>query len=306
MSEIRSILKEMRAQRRAHDRELLGITEDQMNFPTDFTFDTMMTGDSGSVHGAGIAWMFQRRFDHLEEHAIQIEDHLCARFGIEQTQAHRYWAANQESRGDLYAALLGLTDDDLDEAPVEPRGEWPARTTLEHTLGAEHSYRLNTRWAVDKFRAGEPFEPMPDIDGEHDHTLSLDDLVQLLDDAREAALDELLDLRDDELRAPTRWFGIDCDVRFRLMRFAQHEREHTAQLRKWRVQTGKPYTEAARYLGMCWQRNGRLEGILCGAPDDVLDRKSGDGEWTIRQILAHISRAERYFKHVVDEALQGR
>lgn len=305
MSEIRSILKKMRAQRREHDRTLIHITEAQMNVETNFSFDTMMTGGDGTVRGAGVAWMFQRRFDHLEEHAIQIEDHLRSRFGIEQTQAHRYWAANQEARGDLYAALMGLTDDDLDDIPVDPPGEWPLRTTLEHTLGVEHSYRMNTGWAVDKFRAGEPFEPMPHVDGEHDHTLTLANLVQQLDDARETALDELLDLSNADLRAPTRWFSIDCDVRFRLMRFAQHEREHTAQIRKWRVQTEKPFSEAARYLGMCWQRNGRLEGILCGAPDDVLDRDPGDDELTIRRILAHIASAERYFKKHVDEALQG-
>lgn len=303
MSEIRSILKEMRAQRRAHDHELIGITEEQMNVGTAFTFDTMMTGDAGSVTGADVRWLFQRRFDHLEEHAIQIEDHLRSRFGIEQTQAHRYWAANQEARGDLYAALLGLDDGDLDEAPVDPPGEWPLRTTLEHIFGAEHSYRMNTSWAVEKFRAGEPFERMPNVDGDLDHTASLDTWIEMLDDAREAALDELIDLTDADLRAPTQWFGMDCDVRFRLMRFAQHEREHTAQIRKWRVQTGKPFSEAARLLGMCWRRNGRLEGILCGAPDEVLDRDPGDGEWTIRRILAHISSAERYFKRLIDEAL---
>ncbi len=305
MSEIRTILKEMRAQRRAHDRELVTISEAQMNIETDFTFETMMTADDGATRGAGIAWIFQRRFDHLEEHAIQIEDHLRARFGIVQSQSHRYWAANLEARGDLFAALLGLTDDDLDEIPVDPPGEWPVRTTLEHTLDVEHSYRMSTVWAVERRRNGEPFEPMPAGDDLSYPAVSLAELVELLDDAREQTLDELVNLTDAELRAPTRWIGIDCDVRFRLMRFAQHEREHTAQIRKWRVQTGKPFSEAARYLGLCWQRNGRLEGILCGAPDDVLDRDPGDGEWTIRQILAHIASSERYFKKCIDDALAG-
>ena len=305
MSEIRSILTELREQRRAHDRELLDVSEVQMNLPTDFTFDTMMTGASGSVTGAGVAWLFQRRFDHLEEHAIQIEGILRDRFGVRQSQAQRYWAANQEARADLYAALLGLDDGDLDDVPVDPPGEWPLRTTLEHTLGAEHSYRLNTLWAVEQQRAGLPFAPMPRRDADTHPHASLDGLIALLDDARESALDALIELTDGDLRAPTTWFEIDCDVRFRLMRFAQHEREHAAQIRKWRVQTGKPFSEAARYLGMCWQRNGRLEGVLCGAPDELLDRDPGDGEWTLRQILAHISSAERYFKRVIDKALEA-
>ena len=303
MSEIRSILREMREQRREHDRELVEITEAQMNLETAFTLETMMTGMPGEVGGVGIAWMFQRRFDHLEEHAIQIEGFLRDRFGIEQSDSHRYWAANEEARGDLYAALMGLTDEDLDEIPIDPPGEWPLRTTLEHTLDVEHSYRDNTLWAVEKYRTGESFEPMPRKPGQKHPDASIDDFVRLLDEARETTLDQLMDLTDDELRATTTWAGIDCDVRFRLMRFAQHEREHTAQIRKWRVQTGKPFSEAARYLGMCWQRSSRLESILCGAPDDILDRDPGDGEWPIRRVLAHIAGAERYFKKNVDDTL---
>jgi uncharacterized damage-inducible protein DinB len=145
---------------------------------------------------------------------------------------------------------------------------------------------------------------MPPSDDPRYPDATLDDFVRMLDEAREASVAALIDLTDEELRSPTVWMGMDCDVRFRLMRFAQHEREHTAQIRKWRVQTGKPFSEADRLQGMCWQRSGTLDGILAGAPDEILDRDPGDGEWTVRYVLAHISNAERYFKRVIDEALE--
>ncbi|CAN5779694.1 hypothetical protein BH23CHL2_BH23CHL2_05170 [soil metagenome] len=303
MSEIQAMLGKIRARRREHDGALREISEEQMGIETNFTFEQMITRRPGELTGADIRWIFLRRFDHMEEHAIQIEDHLETRFGRTRTQAQRYWTANEVARGDLYAALMGLTDDDLDVAPEQPAGEWPLRTTLEHLVNVERSYCANCLWAVEKFRAGETFEPMPRDDPETYADATLADFIEMLDSARTGSAQTLSDLPDEELRAPTVWMGMDCDLRFRLMRFAQHEREHTAQVRKWRVQTNKPFTDADRLMGMCWQGSGRLEGILAGAPDDVLDRDPGDGDWTVREILDHIASAEGYFKKVIDDAL---
>ena len=303
MSEIQAILQEMRQQRRDHDRDLLHVDESAMNLPTSFALETMMTDDQGSTTGVGVGFLFQRRFDHLEEHAIQIEDHLQSRFGFTQTQSQRYWATNQEARGDLWAALIGLDDTDLDDIPKDPPGEWPLRTTLTHILNVETSYRERCRWAIERYRAGEPFEQLPQSGDVDEPVPSIDAFIQQLDEERTVTIDTLADSSNADLRAPTVWAGIDCDIRFRFMRFAQHEREHTAHIRKWRAQTGKTYSEAARYLGMCWQRHGRLEAVLCGATDDLLDRDPGDGEWTVREILNHIASAERYFKSRIDAAL---
>ncbi len=302
MSELQSILRELRDARRAHDRDLVSLSNADMTLITSFTLETLMTGGAGETSGADIRWMLFRRFDHLEEHALQIEDHLQNRFGLIQSQSQRYWSANEEARGDLYAALTGLTDDDLDVSPLSPEGEWPLRSTLSHILDTEHSYRKNCIWAIEKFQAGEPFVPMPRSAEQEYPDATLGDFLTMLDDARQESIATLANLTDEEMRAPTVWAGMDCDIRFRLMRFAQHEREHAAQIRKWRVQTGKPFTEAARLLGMVWQRSGPLDGILAGAPDTILDREPGDEESTIRQILGHIASAERYFKRLIDDA----
>ncbi len=305
MSQLPSLLRKLRDERRAHDAELARVTGDQMELPTSFTFETMMTNQKGEMAGADVRWMFLRRSDHPEEHTIQIEDHLQNRFGIFQNQAQRYWSANEEARGDLYASLMGLTDDDLDDEPVDPPGEWPLRTILAHLVDVERSYMSNCLWAVEKFRAGEPFSPMPWADNPGFPDATLADFVTMLDDRRQASVARLSGLSNEDLRAPTIWMNMDCDVRFRLMRFAMHEREHTAQIRKWRVQTGKPFSEAARLQGLVWQLGGRLDGILAGVSDDILDRDPGDGEWTLRRILEHIQSAESYFVRVVNKALAG-
>ncbi len=306
MSEVRAILAEMRKKRRKHDAELMHVTEEQMNSATGFTFETIMTGGDGKTTGAGVGWLFLRRPDHLEEHALQIEGILRSRFGVGRTQAHLIWAASQRAHGDLHAALVGLTDDDLDDRTGIPDGEWSLRQILEHLIVVERYYTMDAQHAIAKFHAGEPHGDLPNDELQIERPgASIDQLLRDHDQVRDEALALLVNLTDAELRAPSRWEGIDIDVRFLLMRFAHHEREHTDQIYKWRIQRGTPQSEAARLLGLCWRQSGILEGLLIGAPDDILDRDPGDGEWPIRRILKHIGSAETYFRRVIRTALDG-
>ncbi|HEX5163965.1 MAG TPA: DinB family protein [Thermomicrobiales bacterium] len=305
MSEIRTIMAEMRKKRRKHDAELAQITETQMGIQTAFTFETMMTGGQGKTTGAAVRDIFLRRPDHLEEHAIQIEGILRGRFGVERTQAHLIWAANQTAHGDLHAALTGLTNDDLDSREGLPDGEWALRQILEHLIVVERYYTLDIHHALKQFHAGEPHGDLPDDELQVERPgATLAQLIQDHDDVRDEALTALADLTEAELRAPARWGEIAIDVRFLLMRFAHHEREHTDQTLKWRLQRGRQQTEAERLLGLCWRQSGILEGHLIGAPEDILDRDPGDGEWLVRRILAHIGSAETYFRRVILKALE--
>jgi uncharacterized damage-inducible protein DinB len=304
VSETRAILAELRSKRREHDAELMRVTAQQMTAPVAFTLETMMTGRRGETTGAVVRHMFLRRPDHLEEHALQVEDCLRNQFAIPRTQTHLIWAANQVARGDLQAALVGLTDDDLDDRPRQPEGEWSLRQILEHVIVVERYYTLDALHALERFRAGEPHGELPQDELPVERPgASLRQLIDELDQARDEALAALVDLNDAELRAPSRWGSIDIDVRFLLMRCAHHEREHTDQIRTWRVQCDKPAGEADRLLGLCWQRGGALEGTLIGAPDDALDRDPGDGMQPMRGILAHIGSAESFFRRMIVQAL---
>jgi len=296
----------MRKKRRKHDAELADISETQMSVKTAFTYETMMTGGDGKTTGAVVRDLFLRRADHLEEHALQVEGILRSRFGVERTQAHLIWAANHGAHGDLHAALAGRSDDDLDDRTGLPDADWSLRQILEHLIVVERYYTMDAQHGLATFHAGEPHGDLPDDELQIERPgASLDQLLRDHDQVRDEALASLVNLTDAELRAPSRWEGITIDVRFLLMRFAHHEREHTDQIHKWRDQRGTPQSEAARLLGLCWRQSGTLEGYLIGAPDDILDRDPGDGEWPIRRILKHISSAETYFRRVIFKALES-
>ncbi|HMM42370.1 MAG TPA: DinB family protein [Thermomicrobiales bacterium] len=283
MSEVRDRLAENRAHRRAVFETLQGVPSERMGDET--------TWGGGPVD---VRFMFLRFSDHEEEHELSVQTRLIEA-GFQQTAAQRILARAEMTRGDLLAALVGLEDADLDRAP---EGEWPLRRTLAHVINVERSYRVQTLHSVECFLAGKEYERPPDellppLDTQLDGTL--DDFILRLDAAREAALAALAGLPDDVLAAPTIWFQRPTDVRMRLMRYAHHEREHTAHILKWREQVGRPPTEAQRLLGLAWRARGVLEGHLVGAPDDVL-YVAPEGEWTIRQLLAHLAGTEEFLR----------
>jgi uncharacterized damage-inducible protein DinB len=305
MSEIRSTLRQLREKRRKHERDLLPVTDAQMYLPTTFTWETMMTGGEGKTTGASVRDILLRRPDHLEEHLIQIEGLLRDHLGVNRTHAHLIWARNQVARGDLHASLVGLSDDDLDDRTGLPDGEWSLRQILEHLIVVERYYTMDAEHALAKFHAGEPHGDLPDDELQIERPgASLADLIHEFDEVRDAAIARLGNLTDAELRAPSLWEGCRIDVRFLLMRFAHHEREHTDQIRKWHLYRGKPQSETARLLGLCWQQHGSLEGALIGAPDDILGHEPANGDWPIRRILAHIGSAETYFRRVIVRAVE--
>ncbi len=199
---------------------------------------------------------------------------------------------------------MGLTDADLDDRSGLPDDVLSLRQIIEHLIVVERYYTLDARHALTQFHAGEPHGELPDDELQVERPgATLDQLIRDHDQVREEALSALTDVTDSQLHAPSRWEGIDIDVRFLLMRFAHHEREHTDQIHKWRASRGTHQTEAERLLGLCWKQNSIFEGQLIGAPDVMLDRDSGDGEWPIRRILKHISGAETYFKRLIFKAV---
>jgi hypothetical protein len=295
-SELRSILAEMRATRRARFAELERLPPERL--------------DATSSWGRGpadVRFLLLRIVDHEEEHQMHIAG-LLAGAGFRQTTAQRILAAAERTRGELLGVLVGLTDEDLDLAPV---GEWPLRHTLEHILRSEERYLAATRYAVERFQSGDTTYAPPDesiyppersLDGR-----SLDEILALFDSVREHALAELTVLPDDSLAAPTIWANRDTDVNFRLLRFSHHEREHTAHIHKWRRQVGREPSEAQHLLGLAWQERGDLHGLLLGAGDEVLDISAGmfnGSELTIRRILRHIVGSEAYLIGQIENAEQ--
>jgi len=281
-AETRAILADMRATRRRVFAELAGLPE------KDLTRPALWGG-----HEMDVRFILLRYADHEEEHELQVRKTLDG-FGWRQTEGQQILGAACMTRGDLYGALVGLEGADID---LTPEGEWPLRLILWHIAQTDRSYTAAITWAADLARAGKEWEP-----NERPELLSEDgDLatfVEHLDREREALLAALVDIEDDVMTAPTVWSQIRVDVRFRLMRTAHHEREHTAHLLKWREQVGRQQTDAQRLLGNAWRTRGVLEAYLLGMPDELLDREPANGDGTIRSILEHLQ--------AVDERLKGR
>jgi hypothetical protein len=288
MPEIQTVLTNLRHHRREVFDDLQGVPERRM------TDETTWGGGPADVR-----FMFLRFADHDEEHALQIEG-LLQEHGFKQTAAQRILARAEMTRAELLGTLVGLTDGDLDLAPPD---EWPLRLTLSHIIETEDRYTRNSRYAVERFQAGLPFEvPSTDIVPEStDEPLTggLHDLIERLDAVREQALADLSDIPDDMLSAPTVWSERTTDVRFRLMRIAHHEREHTAHIHKWRRQVDRVPTEAQHLLAMAWRTRGIIAGGLVGLPDASLDQQPADGDWSIRAILDHLGKTEDYLRRSI-------
>ena len=292
MSRTRGMLAEMRATRRDRFRDLAGLTEEQLNVEGVWSRGPM-----------DVRFMLLHIADHEDDHRLQLAG-LLVDAGARQSRAARILGHAETTRGELLGALVGLTDADLD---LTPPGEWPLRHTLAHILHVERRYLCAVWHAVELFRAGQPFVP-PTEDGAIEPAslagATLDAILAKLDDAREQVISELASLPDADLTAPTVWAKREIDVNYRLLRFAEHEREHTAHILKWRGQVGRGPTEAQRVLGYAWRARGMLHAQLTGLDDDWLDRDL-DGV-TPRQLLDHILASETYLKRQITAAGRAR
>lgn len=279
-AETRAILAEMRETRRHVFAALAGLPEERLN-------------DAAAWGGRefDVRFILLRYADHEEEHALQVRKTLDG-FGWRQSEAQQILGAAQTTRGDLYGALIGLTDADLDLAPP---GEWPLRLTLWHIAQSERTYRAATSWAAALRREGKDWErnQQPERLAEEGDFATFQ---SHLDNEREALLAELVGIEAEVMTAPTVWAEVRVDVRFRLMRVAHHEREHTAHILKWREQVGRQQTDAQRLLANAWSARGMLESYLVGLPDELLDREPASGDDTIRALLTHVQRTEEFLK----------
>jgi uncharacterized damage-inducible protein DinB len=286
-AQVREQLAAMRATRRARFAELAQLSDARM--------DAASTWSRGP---ANVRFLLLHLTDHEDDHRLQIAG-LLGEAGIRQSGAQRLLGAAEVTRGELNGALVGLDDADLD---LTPGGEWPLRRILAHILATERSYRLNVAHALELYRAGQPFAaldravigPEPDLSG-----LGLAEIVAQLDEAREQTLAELADTPDADLAAPTIWAGRDMDVNFRLLRFADHEREHTQHILKWRAQVGRAPTEAQQLLALAWRARGVQAGQLVGLPDALLTQPYGVADVTIQALLEHVVGSEAYLQRQV-------
>ncbi len=119
--------------------------------------------------------------------------------------------------------------------------------------------------------------------------------------AFEHSLAILARLNDATLEDESPWRGGAADVRYVVVyRALEREQDAAASPVAW------PARESAVILAMAQTAFGDLRGLLCGMPPEALDAVPGEGQWTIRETLAHTVHSERSYLHAVRYALERR
>ena len=118
--------------------------------------------------------------------------------------------------------------------------------------------------------------------------------------AVEALVRATVDLSDAEMGRPWVWREYDEEgLRFALL-MAQHElRDLAVRLAAMRP---PPPSQAQRILGQYHHAYRDLTGALAGVRDEDLDRVSMEGEWALREVIAHMLGAEYGFLGTVQYA----
>jgi len=214
---------------------------------------------------------FYRQFEDLEDARARVRP-LVADARAEEGPARPLVAAASAARWDLHGLLTSLDDADLDRDPGN--GEWTLRQTLAHVVGGQRGYAWFTYWylaqrdrPLDDFPARAPDDdeigfPEEETEGRG----SLADIQRRFDDIVDLSTGVFGTLGDDDLAARARWSGLLVDVRFRLVRWTSHIREHTIQVEKTLSFIGRPTTEVDRLLRLIAAGYGRLEEDLLLLP----------------------------------------
>jgi hypothetical protein len=69
------------------------------------------------------------------------------------------------------------------------------------------------------------------------------------------------------------------------------------------VAAPQPATESAHILSLAQSAFGDLRGLVAGLDDGLLDRTPGEGEWSLRETLAHAIGVERSYRANIEYSI---
>jgi predicted RNase H-like HicB family nuclease/uncharacterized damage-inducible protein DinB len=199
----------------------------------------------------------------------------------------RHLRLMEYSRADLLALVQELPDDVLDWQRVPQ--EMTIRRVLRHVGNAEE-------WYVSRIV---PLDTLPP-EWDQDHTLPL---LEFLEMERRTAVNRLRQLSAAERSAisyPDTWTEHPDEpwtARKALRRFLEHEREHTAQVR--RILDARRHHLLARLAA---ERAGLMKQLL-GLDYHSLTEIAVTGEWSVKDVLAHIAAWDRW-EHRIMRAMR--
>jgi len=107
-----------------------------------------------------------------------------------------------------------------------------------------------------------------------------------------------------DLNRPWDWKGYEEGVRFAFFRTCEQLCELAARLEVERAASSHPLTVVQRILGQYHSAYRDLQAVLLGVTDEQAAQIPAEGEWPLRQVLAHIVDAERGFFTAISLGLE--
>lgn len=229
----------------------------------------------GAYDSEGVRFAFFRCYEELRELAAKIAAERAIH-GPDMSTAQRILAQFHLAYRDLWAALLGIEDDQASRAPGE--GEWSLRRVAAHIAAADAGFYGVVKYALERHRSGAG-QPAEIPDQAWDGLLGQDEAsiyailegplagIQAYHETLHArVLEEFAGISQQELALPSMyWEGHELSLQFRLHRFDSHLRQHTVQVDKTLDGIGRPPSEAKRLLRLIYAALAEAEGATIGA-----------------------------------------
>ncbi len=247
--------------------------------------------------GHQLGWLAEG--DETRRVAIEHGDGWLAR---PPSYAQRALVIGSAGFGRLLGTFAGVTEELFERQPAP--GEWGLREALAHVIAVSRRYLVGVEYAVARRqRGGEgplrpPADSMPPSSGETERHGTMAELLARLVATRDEIVCRVGAVADADLDAPGDWVSLPIDVRFRIHRFAAHDREHAAHLRKIHQQLGWQQNEAQLLLGEAQAARAAFETVIRYTPEALLEQPVRPGGSTIaglvRQALddeAHLQAA---------------
>jgi hypothetical protein len=175
------------------------------------------------------------------------------------------------------------------------------RRVLGHIAGAEMRQIAEVAAALDGYEQPQDARYLV-TKGAHVSGGSFADLHDQLHRVRNELIERFAGIPDSALGTRVRWFDWELDLRFRLLDFAAHEREHIVHLIKTLQGFNHKKTEVQLLVGRSAMLFGQIEARLVGLTDAALDQAPA-GEWSVRQILEHLDDEDRRYANRILEAV---
>jgi hypothetical protein len=228
----------------------------------------------------GVRFSFFRLMEDLRSLAVRAAPYRRD-VGNPLTQAQRILKQYHIADRELDCLLLGLDEATAGQAPGED--QWPVRQAFAHMVQTEAGFFVCVAFALERCRRGER-EAVPIPDEAWGPIINMEEakfgeimrgsfqgLQEFHREWHARILREFSQITDDELEALSiYWEKIPQPLRFRLHRFESHLRQHTVQIEKTLVSTGRPLTESRRLLRLIYSALGEAEGSALGV-EDTLD-----------------------------------